>query len=226
LIICYFEYFSVCARRNACCVAGEGEGGWIIKTRGSRGSEAQKQFDRTPSSSRRDGRHGHCDCCYCEMFEHSALETARAGRVPQIRERLRQKLQRRNGQEVGTKGKESASSASSCKPPAKVPVSSDAPIEVILNYINEKDNAVPRAATNKAAKRARQKLRKQEEKERLEIERKRKEELRKAKQAEALEKKKEQQAAQEAANREKALKAEEQRRKAAEVLWQQFFRLF
>lgn len=61
----------------------------------------QKQFDRTPSSSRRDGRHGHCDCCYCEMFEHSALETARAGRVPQIRERLRQKLQRRNGQEVG-----------------------------------------------------------------------------------------------------------------------------
>lgn len=38
---------------------------------------------------------------------------------------------------------------------------SDAPIEEILDYINEKDNAATQAATSKAAKRARKKLRKQ-----------------------------------------------------------------
>lgn len=37
----------------------------------------------------------------------------------------------------------------------------NAPIEEILEYINEKDNAAAQAAANKAAKRARQKQRKQ-----------------------------------------------------------------
>ncbi|VDM46539.1 unnamed protein product [Toxocara canis] len=180
--------------------------------------------------------HVHCDCCYCEMFGHSAAESTKAGRVPQIRERLRLKLKRRNGQEG--KSESQSKNRSNCQDKqdltkmvdkektntdatetteeAKPVTVGDAPIEEILDYINEKDNAVAQAAASKAAKRARQKQRKQEEKERLEKERKKQEELRKAQEAEALRMKKEKQAAQQAASREKALKAEEKKRKAAE----------
>ncbi|VDK47322.1 unnamed protein product [Anisakis simplex] len=197
--------------------------------------DEEKPTERTASGSRRDTR-GHCDCCYCEMFGHTATESAKAGRVPQIRERLRLKLKRRNGQEA--KSESQSKNRSSCadkqnsfKSDDKTETKSeetrtnvdlkpvtvaDAPIDEILDYINEKDNALAQAAATKAAKRARQKQRKQEEKERLELERKKQEESRKAQEAEALRMKKEKQAAQQAARREKALKAEERRRKAAE----------
>ncbi len=51
-----------------------------------------------------------------------------------------------------------AANEKSKKSPAVIP---DTPIEEILDYINEKDIAAAQAAANKAAKRARQKLRKQ-----------------------------------------------------------------
>ncbi|OZC10270.1 hypothetical protein X798_02577 [Onchocerca flexuosa] len=124
---------------------------------------------RTASGTGRDGRHGHCDCCYCEMFGHSVTESIKSGRA-QIRERLRMKLKRRSVQEhSGTDAKNqgekltyAATNQESKKSLAVVP---DAPIEEILDYINEKDIVAAQAAASKAAKRARQKLRKQKKKE-------------------------------------------------------------
>ncbi|KAK6110910.1 hypothetical protein QQG55_41555 [Brugia pahangi] len=161
---------------------------------------------RTTSGTGRDGRHGHCDCCYCEMFGHAATDSTKSGRA-QIRERLRMKLKRRTVQEQSEtdtknlKGKliYAAANEKSKKSPAVIP---DTPIEEILDYINEKDIAAAQAAANKAAKRARQKLRKQEEKERQDRERKLKEEQKKATEAEFIKKKKEQQVAQQQVKKE------------------------
>uniref|UniRef100_A0A9J2NZD8 EF-hand domain-containing protein n=1 Tax=Ascaris lumbricoides TaxID=6252 RepID=A0A9J2NZD8_ASCLU len=196
----------------------------------------KKKVERTASGSRKDTRsgHAHCDCCYCEMFGHSAADSTKTGRVPQIRERLRLKLKRRIDQEakcdsqsnnrISCSNKEDAAKtacsanavSTETKENGKHLTVANAPIEEILEYINEKDNAAAQAAANKAAKRARQKQRKQEEKERLEMERRKQEELKRAQEEEELLKKKEKQAAQQAASREKALKAEEKKRKAAE----------
>ncbi|EJW83598.1 hypothetical protein WUBG_05492, partial [Wuchereria bancrofti] len=161
---------------------------------------------RTTSGTGRDGRHGHCDCCYCEMFGHAATDSTKSGRA-QIRERLRMKLKRRTVQEQpetdtrSLKGKltYAAANEKSKKSPAVIP---DTPIEEILDYINEKDIAAAQTAANKAAKRARQKLRKQEEKERQDRERILKEEQKKATEAEFIKKKKEQQAAQQQVKKE------------------------
>uniref|UniRef100_A0A915PMT4 Uncharacterized protein n=1 Tax=Setaria digitata TaxID=48799 RepID=A0A915PMT4_9BILA len=178
---------------------------------------------RTSSGAGRDGRHGHCDCCYCEMFGHAATDNIKSGRA-QIRERLRMKLKRRSVQEhsgTDTKNLEeklicTAANQESKNPPAVIP---DAPIEQILDYINEKDNVVAQAAASKAAKRARQKLRKQvwEEKEKQEKERKLREEQKKAAEAELLKKRKEQQATQQEVKREKQNKPEAKKRKADRV---------
>ncbi|VDM16721.1 unnamed protein product, partial [Wuchereria bancrofti] len=92
-----------------------------------------------------------------------------------------------------------AANEKSKKSPAVIP---DTPIEEILDYINEKDIAAAQTAANKAAKRARQKLRKQEEKERQDRERILKEEQKKATEAEFIKKKKEQQAAQQQVKKE------------------------
>ncbi|VDP11740.1 unnamed protein product [Onchocerca flexuosa] len=180
----------------------------------------QAKNKRTASGTGRDGRHGHCDCCYCEMFGHSVTESIKSGRA-QIRERLRMKLKRRSVQEhSGTDAKNqgekltyAATNQESKKSLAVVP---DAPIEEILDYINEKDIVAAQAAASKAAKRARQKLRKQEEKERQERERKLKEEQKKAVEAELLKKKKEQQAAQEV-RKEKQSKPEAKKKKMDRV---------
>ncbi|KAL3982579.1 hypothetical protein ACH3XW_47705 [Acanthocheilonema viteae] len=173
---------------------------------------------RTASGTGRDRRHGHCDCCYCEMFGHAATENDKSGRT-QIRERLRMKLKRRNVQEhsgTGAKNLEEklthdTANQESKKSPAVIP---DTPIEEILEYINEKDIVAAQAAANKAAKRARQKLRKQEEKERQNRERKLKEEQKKITEAELLNKKKEQQAAQQEVKKEKQSKPETKKKKA------------
>ncbi|VIO87184.1 Uncharacterized protein BM_BM7746 [Brugia malayi] len=161
---------------------------------------------RTTSGTGRDGRHGRCDCCYCEMFGHAATDSTKSSRA-QIRERLRMKLKRRTVQEQpetdtkNLKGKliYAAANEKSKKSPAVIP---DTPIEEILDYINEKDIAAAQAAANKAAKRARQKLRKQEEKERQDRERKLKEEQKKATEAEFIKMKKEQQVAQQQVKKE------------------------
>ncbi|VDO48391.1 unnamed protein product, partial [Brugia timori] len=161
---------------------------------------------RTTSGTGRDGRHGRCDCCYCEMFGHAATDSTKSSRA-QIRERLRMKLKRRTVQEQpetdtkNLKGKliYAAANEKSKKSPAVIP---DTPIEEILDYINEKDIAAAQAAANKAAKRARQKLRKQEEKERQDRERKLKEEQKKAIEAEFIKMKKEQQVAQQQVKKE------------------------
>ncbi|MCP9265730.1 hypothetical protein DINM_021106 [Dirofilaria immitis] len=113
----------------------------------------------------RDIRHGHCDCCYCEMFGHAATESIKSGRA-QIRERLRMKLKRRNVQEhsgTNTKSLDEKLTYASTNQESKksLVVIPDAPIEEILDYINEKDIAAAQTTASKAAKRARQKLRRQ-----------------------------------------------------------------
>ncbi|EJD76071.1 hypothetical protein LOAG_16904 [Loa loa] len=175
---------------------------------------------RAASGTGRDGRHGHCDCCYCEMFGHAATENVKSGRA-QIRERLRMKLKRRTVQEhpgTDTKNLEeklvyATANEKSKKSSAVIP---DTPIEEILDYINEKDIAAAQAAASKAAKRARQKLRKQEEKERQGRERKLKEEQKKVIEAELLKKKK-QDVAQQEVKKEKQNKPEAKKKKADRV---------
>ncbi|CAG9531657.1 unnamed protein product [Cercopithifilaria johnstoni] len=180
-----------------------------------------KTKNRTTSGTGRDGRHGHCDCCYCEMFGHAATESVKSGRA-QIRERLRMKLKRRSVQEhsgTDTKSLEekltcATANQESKESPAVIP---DTPIEEILDYINEKDIVLAQAAASKAAKRARQKLRKQEEKERQQRERKLKEEEKKVTEAELLKKKKEQQATQQGVKKEKQSKPEAKKKKTDRV---------
>uniref|UniRef100_A0A8R1XWX1 Uncharacterized protein n=1 Tax=Onchocerca volvulus TaxID=6282 RepID=A0A8R1XWX1_ONCVO len=176
---------------------------------------------RTASGTGRDGRHGHCDCCYCEMFGHTVTESIKSGRA-QIRERLRMKLKRRSVQEhsgidAKNQGEKLTYAATNQESKKSLTVVPDAPIEEILDYINEKDIAAAQAAASKAAKRARQKLRKQEEKERQERERKLKEEQKKAVEAELLKKKKGQQAVQEEVKKEKQSKPEAKKKKMDRV---------
>ncbi|KAM3725694.1 Uncharacterized protein ACO02O_02542 [Dirofilaria immitis] len=181
----------------------------------------QTKNKRTVTGTGRDIRHGHCDCCYCEMFGHAATESIKSGRA-QIRERLRMKLKRRNVQEhsgTNTKSLDEKLTYASTNQESKksLVVIPDAPIEEILDYINEKDIAAAQTTASKAAKRARQKLRRQEEKVKQNRERKLKEEQKKAIEAELLKKKKEQRAAQEEIKKEKQSKAGAKKKKTDRV---------
>lgn len=72
-----------------------------------------------------------------------------------------QKVFQHSGIDAKNQGEKLTYAATNQESKKSLTVVPDAPIEEILDYINEKDIAAAQAAASKAAKRARQKLRKQ-----------------------------------------------------------------
>uniref|UniRef100_A0A914XKU7 Uncharacterized protein n=1 Tax=Plectus sambesii TaxID=2011161 RepID=A0A914XKU7_9BILA len=138
--------------------------------------EEDDDEDSWSGSSERSGKDGrHCDCCYCEMFGHGGGQEGKGacGRAPQIRERLRLKLKRKETERVQGDGQEEVNTLNA--PPAEklsrpaTPhegTKGDQPIDTLLEFINGPQTTEKQSS--KAAKRARQKQRKQEEKDKIE----------------------------------------------------------
>uniref|UniRef100_A0A914UN23 Uncharacterized protein n=1 Tax=Plectus sambesii TaxID=2011161 RepID=A0A914UN23_9BILA len=108
--------------------------------------EEDDDEDSWSGSSERSGKDGrHCDCCYCEMFGHGGGQEGKGacGRAPQIRERLRLKLKRKETERVQGDGQEEVNTLNA--PPAEklsrpaTPhegTKGDQPIDTLLEFIN------------------------------------------------------------------------------------------
>ncbi|CAB1460897.1 unnamed protein product [Pleuronectes platessa] len=118
------------------------------------------------STNQKEGKY--CDCCYCEFFGHGGPPAAPTSRnYAEMREKLRLRLTKRK--EEQPKREE--------QPPVierDGGVEDHRRVEDLLQFINSADNKP--ASSSKAAKRARHKQKKMEEKARLEIEAREREE--------------------------------------------------
>ncbi|XP_035033546.1 protein FAM193A isoform X4 [Hippoglossus stenolepis] len=118
------------------------------------------------STNQKEGKY--CDCCYCEFFGHGGPPAAPTSRnYAEMREKLRLRL---------TKRKEEQPKREEQQPVIERDggVEDHRRVEDLLQFINSADNKP--ASSSKAAKRARHKLKKMEEKARLEIEAREREE--------------------------------------------------
>ncbi|XP_052099365.1 protein FAM193A-like isoform X1 [Mytilus californianus] len=126
------------------------------------------------NSSQKDGKY--CDCCYCEFFGHgNPPQTPTSKNYAEMRDRLRLRLKKKVGNQSDTKHKDTCSLADHHMirdQPLEDKGSEE--LEELLHYINGTDNhkeeQEDKQLSAKAAKRARQKQRKAEEKARLEAE--------------------------------------------------------
>uniref|UniRef100_A0A8C3G6S5 Family with sequence similarity 193 member A n=1 Tax=Cyclopterus lumpus TaxID=8103 RepID=A0A8C3G6S5_CYCLU len=118
------------------------------------------------STNQKEGKY--CDCCYCEFFGHGGPPAAPTSRnYAEMREKLRLRLTKRK--EEQPKREE--------QPPVierDGGVEDHRRVEDLLQFINSADNKP--ASSSKAAKRARHKQKKMEEKARLEVEAREREE--------------------------------------------------
>ncbi|XP_038162062.1 protein FAM193A isoform X2 [Cyprinodon tularosa] len=118
------------------------------------------------STNQKEGKY--CDCCYCEFFGHGGPPAAPTSRnYAEMREKLRLRL---------TKRKEEQPKREEQQPVIERDggVEDHRRVEDLLQFINSADNKP--ASSTKAAKRARHKQKKMEEKARLEAEAREKEE--------------------------------------------------
>ncbi|XP_061840114.1 protein FAM193A isoform X1 [Nerophis lumbriciformis] len=119
------------------------------------------------STNQKEGKY--CDCCYCEFFGHGGPPAAPTSRnYAEMREKLRLRL---------TKRKEEQPKREEQQPVLERDngVEDHRRVEDLLQFINSADNKP--ATSSKAAKRARHKQKKMEEKARLEAEARDREEL-------------------------------------------------
>nr|XP_019956812.1 PREDICTED: protein FAM193A isoform X4 [Paralichthys olivaceus] len=118
------------------------------------------------STNQKEGKY--CDCCYCEFFGHGGPPAAPTSRnYAEMREKLRLRL---------TKRKEEQPKREEQQPVIERDggVEDHRRVEDLLQFINSADSKP--ASSSKAAKRARHKQKKMEEKARLEIEAREREE--------------------------------------------------
>ncbi|XP_017263697.1 protein FAM193A isoform X2 [Kryptolebias marmoratus] len=118
------------------------------------------------STNQKEGKY--CDCCYCEFFGHGGPPAAPTSRnYAEMREKLRLRL---------TKRKEEQPKREEQQPVIErdVGVEDHRRVEDLLQFINSADNKP--STSSKAAKRARHKQKKMEEKARLEAEAREREE--------------------------------------------------
>ncbi|KAM4594945.1 protein FAM193A isoform 3-T3 [Fundulus diaphanus] len=118
------------------------------------------------STNQKEGKY--CDCCYCEFFGHGGPPAAPTSRnYAEMREKLRLRL---------TKRKEEQPKREEHQPVIERDggVEDHRRVEDLLQFINSADNKP--ASSSKAAKRARHKQKKMEEKARLEAEAREREE--------------------------------------------------
>lgn len=110
-------------------------------------SSSERSSCTSSSTNQRDGKF--CDCCYCEFFGHNTPPPAPTSRnYPEMREKLRSRLTKRK-EEVPQKR----------HPPGEQAVD-HRDVDELLDFINSTE---PKAtSSNKAAKRARHKLKKKE----------------------------------------------------------------
>ncbi|XP_040200364.1 protein FAM193B isoform X2 [Rana temporaria] len=110
-------------------------------------SSSERSSCTSSSTNQRDGKF--CDCCYCEFFGHNTPPPAPTSRnYPEMREKLRSRLTKRK-EEVPQK-----------RHPSEEQTVDQRNVDELLDFIN---NSEPKAtSTNKAAKRARHKLKKKE----------------------------------------------------------------
>ncbi|XP_031415327.1 protein FAM193A isoform X2 [Clupea harengus] len=149
------------------------------------------------STNQKEGKY--CDCCYCEFFGHGGPPAAPTSRnYAEMREKLRLRL---------TKRKEEQQPKKEELVLERDVVADHRKVEDLLQFINSADNKP--ASSSKAAKRARHKQKKLEEKARLE--------------AEAQEREEEQQ--QLLLEQQRREEEEEQQRREEEALKQELLRL-
>lgn len=110
-------------------------------------SSSERSSCTSSSTNQRDGKF--CDCCYCEFFGHNTPPPAPTSRnYPEMREKLRSRLTKRK-EEVPQK-----------RHPSEEQAVDHRDVDELLDFIN---NSEPKAtSSNKAAKRARHKLKKKE----------------------------------------------------------------
>uniref|UniRef100_A0A3P8XIH3 FAM193 C-terminal domain-containing protein n=1 Tax=Esox lucius TaxID=8010 RepID=A0A3P8XIH3_ESOLU len=122
------------------------------------------------STNQKEGKY--CDCCYCEFFGHGGPPAAPTSRnYAEMREKLRLRLTKRKEEQPKREEQppavEQDSGAGSVEDHRRV--------EDLLQFINSASDNKP-ASSSKAAKRARHKQKKMEEKARLEAEARQREE--------------------------------------------------
>lgn len=186
---------------------------------------SEKSSSTSNSTSQKEGKY--CDCCYCEFFGHGNPPVAPTSKnYAEMRDKLRLRLKKK---QTESKPDEPHTTLRSCTgptiqskpaapiplPPATTPAPCQDPLETkgldeLIKYINgTEEDKKPISA--KAAKRARQKQRKAEEKAKQEAEQLRKEEERELKRLEEAE---QQRLAAEAEQKRAAAEAEQRRLEA------------
>uniref|UniRef100_A0A672KDH3 Family with sequence similarity 193 member A n=1 Tax=Sinocyclocheilus grahami TaxID=75366 RepID=A0A672KDH3_SINGR len=120
-------------------------------------SSSEHSSSTSTSTNQKEGKY--CDCCYCEFFGHGGPPAAPTSRnYAEMREKLRLRLTKRK--EEQPKKEELLLEQDGVKDHRKV--------EDLLQFINSAESKP--ASSSKAAKRARHKQKKLEEKARLEVE--------------------------------------------------------
>ncbi|XP_026133078.1 protein FAM193A-like isoform X2 [Carassius auratus] len=120
-------------------------------------SSSEHSSSTSTSTNQKEGKY--CDCCYCEFFGHGGPPAAPTSRnYAEMREKLRLRLTKRK--EEQPKKEELLLERDG--------VEDDRKVEDLLQFINSADSKPP--SSSKAAKRARHKQKKLEEKARLEAE--------------------------------------------------------
>ncbi|XP_073718987.1 protein FAM193A isoform X2 [Misgurnus anguillicaudatus] len=122
-------------------------------------SSSEHSSSTSTSTNQKEGKY--CDCCYCEFFGHGGPPAAPTSRnYAEMREKLRLRLTKRK--EEQPKKEELLLERDGVEDHRKV--------EDLLQFINSADNKPANSSSSKAAKRARHKQKKLEEKARLEAE--------------------------------------------------------
>ncbi|XP_064782070.1 protein FAM193A-like [Oncorhynchus masou masou] len=164
---------SVCSDPE--CEGHRCEGNGAYDHQGYDGEESQdedscSEHSSSTSTNQKEGKY--CDCCYCEFFGHGGPPAAPTSRnYAEMREKLRLRLTKRKEEQPKRE-----------EQPAVVERDSGADgiedhrrVEDLLQFINSASDNKP-ASSSKAAKRARHKQKKMEEKVRLEAEAREREE--------------------------------------------------
>ncbi|KAH9505081.1 hypothetical protein Btru_059467 [Bulinus truncatus] len=123
----------------------------------------------TSTSNQKEGKY--CDCCYCEFFGHNNTQVAKTStNYIEMKDRLRKKLKKRSESKHKQVSPKNGIVQEIVKEELQEPLEKK-DIEALLSFINGKDEDTKvkeKELTAKAAKRARQKQKKLEEKARLE----------------------------------------------------------
>ncbi|XP_041444623.1 protein FAM193B isoform X2 [Xenopus laevis] len=110
-------------------------------------SSSERSSCTSSSTNQRDGKF--CDCCYCEFFGHNTPPPAPTSRnYPEMREKLRSRLTKRK-EEIPLKSHSGGEQAVDHRN-----------VDELLDFINRSESKT--TSSNKAAKRARHKLKKKE----------------------------------------------------------------